>query len=106
VVLVTLQYRIGPFGWLDLSPLGPEYATSGDNGLQDQIAALRWVRENAAAFGGDPANVTLFGESAGRDQHLGIARRAVRGRALRPRDPRERDRRDRRDEGVVAARLR
>jgi para-nitrobenzyl esterase len=65
VVLVTLQYRIGPFGWLDLSDLGPEYATSGDNGLQDQIAALRWVRGNAAAFGGDPANVTLFGESAG-----------------------------------------
>lgn len=65
VVLVTLQYRIGPFGWLDLSDLGPEYATSGDNGLQDQIAALRWVRENAGAFGGDPSNVTLFGESAG-----------------------------------------
>jgi para-nitrobenzyl esterase len=65
VVLVTLQYRLGPFGWLDLSGLGPEYATSGDNGLQDQIAALRWVRGNAAAFGGDPSNVTLFGESAG-----------------------------------------
>lgn len=65
VVFVTLQYRIGPFGWLDLSALGPEYATSGDNGLQDQIAALRWVRENAAGFGGDPSNVTLFGESAG-----------------------------------------
>ena len=65
VVFVTLQYRIGPFGWLDLSDLGPEYATSGDNGLQDQIMALRWVRENAAAFGGDPSNVTLFGESAG-----------------------------------------
>ena len=65
VVFVTPQYRIGPFGWLDLSALGPEYATSGDNGLQDQITALRWVRENAAAFGGDPANVTLFGESAG-----------------------------------------
>ena len=65
VVLVTLQYRIGPFGWLDLSALGPQYATSGNNGLQDQMAALRWVRQNAAAFGGDPANVTLFGESAG-----------------------------------------
>ncbi len=65
VVLVTVQYRIGPFGWLDLSGLGPEYATSGNNGLQDQIAALRWVRANAAAFGGDPSNVTLFGESAG-----------------------------------------
>ena len=65
VVLVTLQYRIGPFGWLDVSDLGSEYATSGNNGLQDQMAALRWVRENAAAFGGDPGNVTLFAESAG-----------------------------------------
>jgi len=65
VVLVTLQYRIGPFGWLDLSRLGSEYATSGNNGLQDQIAGLRWVRENAAAFGGDASNVTVFGESAG-----------------------------------------
>jgi para-nitrobenzyl esterase len=65
VVFVTLQYRLGPFGWLDLSSLGDAYATSGNNGLQDQMAALRWVRENAAAFGGDPANVTVFGESAG-----------------------------------------
>jgi para-nitrobenzyl esterase len=65
VVLVTLQYRIGPFGWLDLSGLGPRYATSGNNGLQDQIAALRWVRQNAAAFGGDASSVTVFGESAG-----------------------------------------
>ena len=65
VVLVTLQYRIGPFGWLDVSDMGPEYATSGNNGLQDQMAALSWVRENAAAFGGDPGSVTLFAESAG-----------------------------------------
>jgi para-nitrobenzyl esterase len=65
VVLVTLQYRVGPFGWLDLSSLGPEFATSGNAGLQDQIAALRWVRANAAAFGGDPTSVTVFAESAG-----------------------------------------
>jgi len=65
VVFFTLQYRVGPFGWLDLSSLGPEYATSGNNGLQDQMAAVRWIRENAAAFGGDPGNVTVFGESAG-----------------------------------------
>lgn len=65
VVLVTFQYRVGPFGWLDLSSLGAQYATSGNNGLLDQMAALRWVRENAAAFGGDPGNVTVFGESAG-----------------------------------------
>ncbi|MBN2112608.1 MAG: carboxylesterase/lipase family protein [Acidimicrobiia bacterium] len=65
VVLVTFQYRLGPLGWLDLGSLGPEYAASGNNGLQDQMAALRWVRENAAAFGGDPTNITVFGESAG-----------------------------------------
>ncbi|MBM3696321.1 MAG: carboxylesterase/lipase family protein, partial [Actinobacteria bacterium] len=65
VVLVTFQYRLGPLGWMDLSSLGPEYTASGNNGLQDQMAALRWVRENIAAFGGDPANVTVFGESAG-----------------------------------------
>lgn len=65
VVLVTFQYRLGPLGWLDLSSLGTEYATSGNNGLQDQMAALRWVRENIAAFGGDPAGITVFAESAG-----------------------------------------
>jgi para-nitrobenzyl esterase len=65
VVFFTLQYRLGPLGWLDLSRLGEQYATSGNNGLQDQMAAVRWIRENAAAFGGDPANVTVFGESAG-----------------------------------------
>ncbi|MFJ7496125.1 carboxylesterase/lipase family protein [Streptomyces sp. NPDC097727] len=65
VVVVTLQYRFGPFGYLDLSSEGDEYATSGNNGLLDQIAGLRWVRDNIAGFGGDPGNVTLFGESAG-----------------------------------------
>ncbi|MEV6941215.1 carboxylesterase/lipase family protein [Streptomyces sp. NPDC051172] len=65
VVVVTLQYRFGPFGYLDLSSLGKQYATSANNGLLDQIAGLRWVRDNIAAFGGDPRNVTLFGESAG-----------------------------------------
>ncbi len=65
IVFVSLQYRVGPLGWLDLSKLGPQYATSGNDGLQDQMAALRWVRTNAAAFGGDPKNVTIVGESAG-----------------------------------------
>jgi para-nitrobenzyl esterase len=65
VVFVSLQYRVGPLGWLDLSSLGPQYATSGNDGLQDQMAALRWVRANASAFGGDPMNVTILGESAG-----------------------------------------
>ncbi|MFN8156972.1 MAG: carboxylesterase family protein [Candidatus Nanopelagicales bacterium] len=65
VTVVTIQYRVGPFGWLDLSSLGGDYAQSMNNGLLDQIAALRWVRENIARFGGDATNVTLFGESAG-----------------------------------------
>ena len=64
-MVVTLQYRVGPFGWLDLSALGGDYSLSMNNGLLDQIAALRWVRANAAAFGGDARNVTLVGESAG-----------------------------------------
>jgi para-nitrobenzyl esterase len=66
VVIVSLQYRLGPFGFLELSQIaGPEYAGSGNNGIRDQIAALEWVRKNIAHFGGDPGNVTLFGESVG-----------------------------------------
>ena len=66
VVVVTVQYRIGALGFLDLSGVGGEdFAQSGNLGLLDQIAALKWVRANIAAFGGDPNNVTLFGQSAG-----------------------------------------
>jgi para-nitrobenzyl esterase len=66
VVVVTLQYRLGAWGFLELSELGgPEYAESGNLGVLDQIAALQWVHDNIAAFGGDPQNVTLFGQSAG-----------------------------------------
>lgn len=65
VVVVTLNYRLGALGFLHLGHLAPELATSGSNGIADQIAALRWVRDNIAAFGGDPHNVTIFGESAG-----------------------------------------
>lgn len=64
-VVVTIQYRVGPFGWLDLSSLGGDYAQSMNNGLLDQMAALRWVRANATALGGDGRNVTIVGESAG-----------------------------------------
>lgn len=65
VIVVTVNYRLGIFGFLNLEKLGDEFAGSSNLGIQDQIAALRWVRENASAFGGDAANVTIFGESAG-----------------------------------------
>jgi para-nitrobenzyl esterase len=61
-VVVSMNYRLGIFGFLADPALGPH---SGDYGLADQQAALRWVRDNIAAFGGDPRNVTIYGESAG-----------------------------------------
>jgi para-nitrobenzyl esterase len=66
VVIVTLNYRLGPFGFLAHPELTKESGKgSGNYGLQDQIAALRWVKENIAKFGGDASRVTIFGESAG-----------------------------------------
>ena len=64
VVVVTFNYRLGAFGYLAHPDLDKE-GSSGNYGLQDQIAALQWVKTNIARFGGDPQNVTLFGESAG-----------------------------------------
>ena len=67
VVLVTINYRLGPFGYLahpELTAESPQHA-SGNYGVLDQIAALKWVQKNIAAFGGDPKRVTVFGESAG-----------------------------------------
>ncbi len=61
VVCVTLNYRVGPEGFLYLG----ERDGNANRALLDQIAALKWVQENIAAFGGDPANVTVFGESGG-----------------------------------------
>jgi para-nitrobenzyl esterase len=67
VVVVTVAYRLGPLGFLATPGLTAETPgiQSGNYGLQDQQAALRWVQRNAAAFGGNPGNVTIFGESAG-----------------------------------------
>jgi para-nitrobenzyl esterase len=65
VVVVACNYRLGALGWLHLGHLDADLAGSGNNGLLDQIAALCWVRDNVAAFGGDPGNVTVFGHSAG-----------------------------------------
>jgi para-nitrobenzyl esterase len=67
VILVSLNYRVGPLGFLahpELSAESPHHV-SGNYGLQDMIAGLQWVQKNIAAFGGDPAKVTIFGESAG-----------------------------------------
>ena len=67
IVLVTIAYRIGILGFMDFTgvPGGEAYASSGNLGLLDQICALRYIRDNIRAFGGDPAKVTIFGESAG-----------------------------------------
>ncbi|MEV7008829.1 carboxylesterase/lipase family protein [Streptosporangium sp. NPDC051022] len=64
-VVVSLNYRLGVLGWTELGGLDPAYRGSGNNGLRDQMTALRWVRRHVADFGGDPANVTVVGESAG-----------------------------------------
>ena len=66
VVVVTINYRLGPLGFLNLNEVtAGKIPASGNEGLLDQIAALEWVRDNIAAFGGDPDNITAFGESAG-----------------------------------------
>ena len=65
VVVVTLNHRLNVLGFLDLSSFGAKYAKSGNVGLMDLVAALQWVHDNIGAFGGDPANVTIFGQSGG-----------------------------------------
>jgi para-nitrobenzyl esterase len=65
VIVVTLNYRLGALGFLALADFHAESGATGDYGVADQQLALRWVRDNIAAFGGDPDDVTLFGESSG-----------------------------------------
>lgn len=67
IILVNINYRLNMYGFMDFSsvPGGEDFGTTACNGLLDQAMALRWVHENIAAFGGDPDNVTIFGQSAG-----------------------------------------
>ncbi|MDR6858645.1 para-nitrobenzyl esterase [Variovorax guangxiensis] len=71
-IAVSLNYRLGPFGWLSLSQYGGVFADATNLGLQDIITALKWVRENIARFGGDPRNVTVTGHSAGAYSTIGL----------------------------------
>jgi para-nitrobenzyl esterase len=64
-VVVTINHRLGAFGYLHLEDLGDQFRSSGNAGMLDIVAALEWVRENISRFGGDPDNVTIFGESGG-----------------------------------------
>lgn len=66
VIFVSVNHRLGPLGYMDLSDVGGSpYAQSGNAGMLDLVAALQWVKTNIAAFGGDPGNVTIFGQSGG-----------------------------------------
>ena len=65
VVVVTLNHRLNIFGYLFLDQIAPKFAGSGNTGMLDIVAALTWVKANIAAFGGDPDNVTIFGQSGG-----------------------------------------
>jgi len=65
VVVVSVNHRLNILGYLDMSAFGEKYANSVNAGMSDIVAALRWIRDNIAVFGGDPENVTLFGQSGG-----------------------------------------
>lgn len=80
IVIVGVRYRLGIFGFLSHPALTKEQGGSGNYGLMDQVAALKWVHDNIARFGGDPGNVTIAGESAGsQDVSLLLAAPGARG---------------------------
>jgi para-nitrobenzyl esterase len=92
VVVVSMNYRLGIFGFFSHPELAKEsgHDSSGNYGLLDQLAALQWVKKNIAAFGGDPDNVTIFGESAGsflreRARRLAPCQRSLQARHRRKR---------------------
>jgi para-nitrobenzyl esterase len=68
VVVVSMNHRLNIFGFFELSEVGSEYALSGNVGMLDLVQLLEWVRDHAASFGGDPGNVTIFGNSGGADK--------------------------------------
>jgi para-nitrobenzyl esterase len=72
VVVVTVNSRLGPFGFLDLAHFGAAYLGSASNGLRDQILALTWISENIQDYGGDPKNVTISGQSSGGSSVLSL----------------------------------
>ena len=82
VVVVSINHRLNILGYCDLSAYGEEYANSGNAGTDDIIAALRWIQENIAEFGGDPDNVTLFGQSGGGGEPAQL--QVCQGRHCRP----------------------
>lgn len=65
VVVASVNHRLNVFGYLDLSAYGDKYAGGGNQGLTDLVMALQWIQDNIAQFGGDPDNVTIFGQSGG-----------------------------------------
>ena len=94
VVVVTVNQRLNIFGFLDLSAIGgAEFAASGNAGTLDMVAALEWVRDNIARFGGDPGNVTIFGESGGGGKVCTLLAMPARARPVPPRHRAERCRR-------------
>jgi len=85
VIVVTVNYRLGPLGFLNVGDGGERFGCAANAGLLDQALALRWVQESIGGFGGDPANVTIFGESAGAmsvSLHLGMTESAGRFRRV------------------------